>query len=56
MLITLTPLAAPPAGSTHSISNTHAYLHTANITFKAFAVNKYKKLFTPPPLKPLKPS
>ena len=52
---TLTLLAAPPAGSTCSISNTHAHLHTANIAPKASAVNKHRKLFNPPPLGPPKP-
>ena len=55
-LVTLTPLAAPLAGSTRSISNTRAYLYTASITPKASAANKRRKLSTPPPLGPPKPS
>jgi hypothetical protein len=64
MLVILIPLAAPPAGSTHSyiytanvapISNTCAYLYTTSITPKAF-INKYKKLFTPFFLELPKPS
>ena len=55
-LVTLTPLAASLAGSTCSISNTRAYLYTASITPKASTINKYRKLSTPPPLGPPKPS
>ena len=50
MLVTLTPSAAPPAGSTCSISNACAYLYTTSITFKAFTVNKYRKLSALPSL------
>jgi len=56
MLVTLTPSAAPLAGSTRSISNTRAYLHTASVTPKASTINKRRKLSTPPPLGPPKPS
>ena len=42
--------AAPPAGSTRSISNTIAYSCTASVAPKASATNKYKKPSTPPPL------
>ena len=49
-LVTLTPLAAPPASSTRSISNIRARPRTASITPKASAVNKPRKPFTPPPL------
>ena len=55
-LATLTPLAAPPAGRTRSISNALAYSRTASITPKAFTANKHKRLSAPPPLGPLKPS
>ena len=55
-LVTLTPLAAPPAGSTRPISNTLARLCIASVTFKAFAANKRKKPFAPPPLGLPKPS
>ena len=55
MLVTLTPLAAPLTSSTCSISNTRAYSHTANVAPESSAVNKHKKLSTPPPLGPLKP-
>ena len=55
MLTILILLAAPPAGSTCSISNTYTHLHTANIAPMASTVNKYRKLFAPPPLGPLKP-
>ena len=55
-LATLTPSAAPPAGSTSSISNTHAYLYTANVASKASTANKCRKPSTPPPLGPPKPS
>jgi len=41
-LATLTPLAAPPAGSTRSISNTRAHLYTASVTLKASAANNVK--------------
>ena len=54
-LVTLTPLAAPLAGSTRSISNTHAYLYTTSVTLKASTTNKHRKLSTPP-LRPPKPS
>ena len=54
ILITLTLLVAPPAVSTRSISNTHAYLYTTSITPKAFTVDKHRKLSTFPLLKPLK--
>ena len=46
----LTPLVTPLAGSTRFISNTLIYLCTTSITPKASTVNKYKKLFSPPPL------
>ena len=56
----LTPLVAPLASSTRSISNTRAYLYTTSITPKASAINKRRKPFTPPPpapsLRPPKPS
>ena len=52
---TLTPLVAPLAGSTCSISNTLTYLYTTSVALKAFAANKRKKLFTPPPLGLFKP-
>jgi len=52
MLATLTPLTAPPAASTRFISNTCAYLYIINIAFEAFAANKHKKLFIPPPPRP----
>ena len=55
MLVILIPLAAPLAGSTHSISNTRAYLYTANIASEASAINKYRRLSTFSPLGPLKP-
>jgi len=55
-LVILTLLAAPPASSTHSISNTRAYLCTASVAPKAFTVNKRKKPSTLPPLRPPKPS
>ena len=47
-LATLTPSVAPPAGSTCSISNTRAYLHTTSVTAEASAVNKYRKPFASP--------
>jgi hypothetical protein len=47
-------LLAPLAGSTRSISNTLAYLRTASVAPKASAVNKRRKLSTPPPLGPPK--
>ena len=56
ILVTLTPLAAPLASSTRSISNAFAYLHTANVIFKASTANKYKKPFAPSSLGLLKPS
>ena len=56
MLATLTLLAAPLASSIRSISNTYAYLYTASITPKASTANKRRKLSTPPPLGPPKPS
>jgi len=46
MLVMLSPLVAPPTGSTCFISNTYAYLYITSIIFKAFAANKYKKPFT----------
>ena len=49
MLVILT-LLAPLAGSTRFISSTLAYLYTASVTPEASAVNKYRKLSTPPPL------
>jgi len=52
----LTLPAAPLASNTYYISNTLTYLYTASVIFKVFAVNKYKKLFAPPPLRPLKPN
>ena len=55
MLAILTPLIAPPAGSTCFISNTHAYLYIANIAPEAFAANKHKRLFAPSPPGPFKP-
>ena len=55
-LVTLTPSAAPLAGSTRSISNTRARLRTASVTPKASAANKRRKPSTPPPLGPPKPS
>ena len=63
MLVTLTLLAAPPAGSTRSrtctanvapVSNTRTYSCTASVAPEA-SVNKYRKLSTPPPLRPPKP-
>jgi len=56
MLVTLRPSAAPPAGSTRSISNARAHLCTASITPKASAVNKHRKLSTSPSLGLPKPS
>ena len=56
MLAILMLLTAPPASSICFISNTLTYLHTASITPKASAVNKYKKPSAPPPLGLLKPS
>ena len=52
--VILTPLAAPPAGSAHSISNTCAYPYTASVTLEAFAANKYRKPSALPPLGPPK--
>jgi len=52
----LTPLEAPLASSTRSISNTRAYLYPTSITPKASTINKYRKPSTPPPLGPPKPS
>ena len=52
----LTLLAAPLADSTCSISNTLAYLRTTSIAPKASAINKRRKLSTPPPLGLSKPS
>jgi len=54
-LATLTLSAAPPAGSTRSISNTRAYLRTTSVAPKASAVNKRRKPSAPPPLGPPKP-
>ena len=53
---TLTSSAAPPAGSTRSISNTHAYSRTAGVAPEFSATNKCKKLFTPSPPGLPKPS
>jgi len=53
-LITLTPSAAPLAGSTCSISNTLTYLYTASVAPKASAINKHKKPSAPPLLELLK--
>ena len=47
--------AAPPAGSTCSISNTRACLCTASVTPEASAANKCRKPSAPPPLGPPKP-
>ena len=49
-LAMLTPSVTPPASNTCFISNTYAYLHITSVIFKAFAINKYKKPFTPFPL------
>ena len=54
ILIILMLLAAPLVNNTRSISNALAYLYTANVIFKAFTANKYKKLSAPPPLRLLK--
>ena len=54
-LATLTPSAAPPAGSTRSISNTRAYLYTASIILKASTINRRSKPSAPPPPGPPKP-
>ena len=51
---TLILSAAPLAGSTRFINNTCACLYIINVTPKVSAANKYKKLFAPPPLGPLK--
>ncbi|OCK93639.1 uncharacterized protein K441DRAFT_660969 [Cenococcum geophilum 1.58] len=42
---TLIPLAAPPAGSTRSISNTRACSRTASVVPKASAVNRHNAPF-----------
>ena len=49
-LVTLTPLAAPFAGSTRSVSNTRARSRTTSVVFKASAANKRRELSTPSPL------
>jgi len=48
-LVTLTSSAAPPAGSTRSISNTRARSRTASVAPKASAANKRRKPSAPPP-------
>ena len=53
-LVMLTPLSAPLASSTRSISVTRAYLRTTSVAPKASTANKHKKPFTLFPLGPLK--
>jgi hypothetical protein len=55
-LAILTLLAAPPANSTRSVSNTRVRPRTASVTPKASAANKRRKPSAPPPLGPPKPS